>query len=223
MSKMKESKLKNMQKKEDDIIIRSIYRPVSERIALLISKTGITPNQVTFISVLIALCSGIFFALGNWNYLLLAFLFLQLTTLCDCIDGNLARYTGKGTVLGEWYDLIANKLHKFFFLLGASIGVFRMTNDPFYLILGSISIFSWHFTAYVNEMAKRMFMDKKSRTSLIVKGVRIPVNWLAMNLLGLAALLNKVSYALWFFSIFIPIWAIVKIWKIHKKWAIRDV
>lgn len=211
------SKLEKMRKKKENPIARFSYRIISERVTPIIAKTGITPNQISLISIITAFISGIFFALGTWEYLLLAFVFLQITYLLDHVDGNLARYTGNCTVFGRWIDRIANNLFKFFFLFGATIGVFRTTNNAFYLILGCIGIFNWIFSTYVSE-TKGMFTFKKS-LSLLPESEKssVPLSLISFNLLGLFALINKVNYALWFFAIFGLVW-IKQIYDIHKQW-----
>lgn len=210
-------KLEKMRKKRENPLAKVTYRKISERITPLIAKTSITPNQLSLISVITSLISGIFFALGTWNYLIFAFVFLQLTSLIDHLDGNLARYTDKCTVFGKWADEITNKIHKLFFLLGAAIGVFRTTNNPLYLILGSISLFNWFFSAYISE-SKKMFGFKKA-PSIFRESNKFyfPMSLIGLNLLGLSALINKVDYALWFFAIAGFVW-IKQIYNIHKQW-----
>ncbi len=198
-----------MEKERENFIAEHSYRLISRRIAPYL--TIFTPNQISFIGVITALISGIFFYIPNY---LLAFIFLQVTILLDHIDGDLARYNNKNnTSLGIWVDaLISNKLHKFFFILGASIGVFRTTNNPLYLTLGTIAIFNWFFTQYISE-SKKMFAFKKSKRYWRY----FPVSLILYNLLGLSALLNRVDIALWFFSIFGLVW-IKQIYDVIKQW-----
>lgn len=218
---MKESRLKKMRKPEDkeNPLAKVTYRVLSERIVPLIARTSITPNQVSLISVVFALISGTLFSFGTWSNLLWGFLFLQLTILFDHIDGNLARYNCKASELGRWTDMIANKVHKFFWVLGASVGVFRMTKDPTYLILGSIIIFGWHFSAYLSETSKKLFLSKKS-IPLVFKSRKtyFSVAIVGPNLFGLFALVNRFDYGLWFFSFLIPLWGIIKIISVYRKW-----
>lgn len=218
--------VEKMRKPEDkeNFLAKVTYRILSERITPLISKTGITPNQVSFISIITALVSGVFFALGTWKYLVLAFIVLQLTLLLDHIDGNLARYTNRCTDFGQWVDAISNKVHKFFFFLGASIGVFRITNNETYLILGMIAIFTWFFSAYISETSKKLSISKKILFSVSKsEKIYLPLGLIGPNLIGLFALINKVDWGLWFFSAVGSIWTIVKIYKVHKKWKKQKV
>src|SRR3989338_1334549 len=107
-----------MKKEGENFIAKIAYRPISEPIAMLLSKTLITPNQVSFLSVASSAVAGIFFSLGEWSYLAIGYIFLQLTYLLDHVDGNLARYAERSDEFGKWVDEITNKPCKFFLVLG---------------------------------------------------------------------------------------------------------
>ena len=152
-------------------------------------------------------------------------MFLQLTFLLDHVDGNLARYTEKSNVFGQWVDGFSNKLHKFFFALGISIGVFRLTDNPFYLILGSITIFNWFFASYISE-TKTQFSFKKDlnnsgnsekRVDLIKFLKQMPFSLIMNNIFGLLILVNKPIFALWFISI-VSLNSLQQIYSVRKYW-----
>ena len=205
--------------KRENFLAKITYRPLSEPIALLLSKTNITPNQVSFISVVSSIVAGIFFSLGEWLYLVIGYIFLQLTYLLDHVDGNLARYTGRSDEFGKWVDEIANKPPKFFLVLGVSIGLFRMTNNSFYLILGSIAIFNWFYSAYISETKTKFGfgISKKSRTSFgkFLNQMLMPIT--IFNIFGLLVLINKADLALWFVST-VSLISIKQIYSTRKLW-----
>lgn len=186
-----------MRKERENIIAKYTYRILSERIAIILAHTTITPNQISFISVITSIIAGFFF---GTNYLIPAFILLQLTIVLDHVDGNLARLTGQTNEYGVWIDQISNKLHKFFLLFGASIGVFIKTNNVIYLIIGTVAIFNWFFTGYLSETRKVRSVFKESNKSYF------PGSLILYNLLGLCALFNHVEYALWFIAIVGFVW-----------------
>lgn len=204
-----------IKKERENFIAKIIYRPLSEQIAMLLSKTSITPNKVSFISVVSSAIAGAFFSLGEWFYLAIGFIFLQLTLLLDHIDGNLARFTGTSNELGQWVDAIANKFHKFFFIFGASIGIFKTTGRYGYLLLGSAAIFSWFYLDYISE-TKTRFKFRKS-LSLFSGSDRIPLAILTPNIFGLLVLVNKAPLALWFILL-VSLISIKHIYSVIKQW-----
>lgn len=200
--------LSKMKKERENALAKVTYRLISEPIALLLSKISVTPNQVSFMSVVSSIVAGAFFSLGEWSYLAIGYIFLQLTYLLDHVDGNLARYTGKSSEFGRWVDEITNKLHKFFFVLGVSVGLFRMTNNAFYLILGSVAMFNWFFSAYISETKTRFDSrrSEKSKTSFGQFLKQMPMPLIVNNIFGLLVLINKADLALWFIAIVSLIW-----------------
>src|SRR3989338_7637700 len=138
-------------KKADSWIVKNIYRKISWPIVVLLSKIGITPNMVSFLSLISAIISGFFFSLGDWPDLVKGYIFFQLAILLDVVDGSLARYTGIKGTYGSWVDEVTNKLHKFFFVLGITIGIYKNTANSWYIILGFIANFLWFFSAYISE------------------------------------------------------------------------
>lgn len=209
--------LTKINKNHENFLARMTYRKISEPVAVLLSKTPITPNQVSFISITSSAIAGIFFSLGEWKYSAIGYLFLQLTLLMDHVDGNLARYTNKSSVFGNWVDEISNKLHKFFFVIGLSIGIFKLTNNYLYLVLGSVAIFNWFFAAYISE-TKKVFKFKSLFTLFKeTKKDYFPFTLLVNNIFGLLILINKPDIALWFISI-ISLNAFQQIYSVRKQW-----
>lgn len=211
--------LHKIKKERENFLAKITYRPISEPIAILLSKTSITPNQVSFMSVVSSIVAGVFFSLGEWLYLVIGYVFLQLTYLLDHVDGNLARYTGKSDEFGKWVDEIANKPCKFFLVLGVSVGLFRMTNNPFYLILGSIAIFNWFYSAYISETKTKfgLGISRKSRVPFggFLDQMLMPIT--VFNIFGLLILVNKADLALWFVSI-VSLISIRHIYSTRKLW-----
>ena len=206
-----------IKKVHENFLARITYRKISEPIAVLLSKTPITPNQVSFISIMSSVIAGIFFSLGEWKHLAIGCLFLQLTFLMDHVDGNLARYANKSSAFGNWVDEISNKLHKFFFVIGLSIGVFRLTNNYLYLVLGSIAIFNWFFAAYVSETKGILKIKRELSRAKEAKSSYFPFTLLVNNLFGFLILINKPDFALLFVSI-VSLNAFQQIYSVRRQW-----
>lgn len=107
-------------------------RILSAQIARILSKTPITPNQVTLFRGILNISSLFFFALGTPTSLILAFFMFQLFEIFDHVDGDLARLKKQQSRIGlflEWLiDLLESTMYGFLGLC-VSIGVYRQTND----------------------------------------------------------------------------------------------
>lgn len=84
-----------------------------------IAKTGITPNMITGLTVLVALVSAWFFAMGD---LIIGFLFMLLTVVMDMFDGAVARAAGLASKFGATFDHTLDRYAEFLFMLGLMIG-----------------------------------------------------------------------------------------------------
>ena len=92
-----------------------IMRPLSYLWVRLFDRLNVHPNTVTVLSMIIGGGSCIFFAHGSFYYEgttgliynMIAILLLMWAALFDCVDGQLARLTGKKSRLGRILDGVA--------------------------------------------------------------------------------------------------------------------
>lgn len=190
-------------KKQENWLAKHTYRKLANPLAIFLSKIGATSVKVSILSIFTALIAGVLFSLAEWRYLVGGYVFLQITLLLDHIDGAIARYTNNQTSLGSWYDKVSNKLHRFFFILGVSLGVFKSTGDSFFLFLGHIAGFLWIFSVYVSE-TKKIWFNFKGDTTFFKERSRstiFPYTLLVTNIFGVLVLLNQGIWALWFITI----------------------
>ncbi|MDR1543183.1 MAG: CDP-alcohol phosphatidyltransferase family protein [Prevotellaceae bacterium] len=89
---------------------RTFYRQIGYRIALLLKNTGITPNQITIVSIFVGVFAGILFYPENLLLNLFGILLLIFANILDCVDGQLARLTGIKSQVGRILDGLAGDL-----------------------------------------------------------------------------------------------------------------
>jgi phosphatidylglycerophosphate synthase len=94
----------------DDFFDRHFFRPLGFSIAYSLQKTGITPNQITVISIFFGVAAGILFRPENLLLNITGFFLLLCATTLDCVDGQLARLTGIKSALGRILDGLASDL-----------------------------------------------------------------------------------------------------------------
>ena len=84
-----------------------INEPIAKKIVGVLKDTFITPNQVTYLSVLVGFASGYSFSQGNSISSVFGGLLLELTLILDCVDGQLARAKNMASDWGRLIDGIA--------------------------------------------------------------------------------------------------------------------
>jgi len=120
-------------KGSDGFFTTFFVSPYSRYIARWAARRGMTPNQVTTISVLIGLVASIAFATGERWGLIAGAILLQLSFTTDCVDGQLARYTRQFSKLGAWLDSVFDRTKEYMAFAGLAIGAGQM-GDPVWLL-----------------------------------------------------------------------------------------
>lgn len=105
------------------------YRPIAFKMALMLKPTSITPNQVTIFSIFVGVAACLLFYPSN-NLLinLVGFALLIFANTLDCVDGQLARLTGKGSQIGRILDGMTGDIWFFTFYTVMSLR-FIESND----------------------------------------------------------------------------------------------
>jgi hypothetical protein len=100
---------------------RYIQDPIAKLIVGFLKNTLVTPNQVTYFSVLIGFLSGYAFSFSSPISLFLGGILLEFTLVLDCVDGQLARAKGMASEWGRLIDGIAG----YFAYLAVVIGLIK--------------------------------------------------------------------------------------------------
>ena len=86
-------------------------------------KTPITPNQITTVRLITGVSAALFFAVGEDSFTTMGAGVFILSLLLDRADGVLARLTGKMSISGHKYDLIADAVSNALAFIGIGVGL----------------------------------------------------------------------------------------------------
>ena len=107
-------------KPHDIIWNRLVARPLAALVVVPLARTGITPNQVTFLTLPVFLAGAALLALRpSWSALVASAAIIELSYVLDCADGQLARLKGMSSPVGAHLDFLMDEL-KAFALVAAS-------------------------------------------------------------------------------------------------------
>jgi archaetidylinositol phosphate synthase len=87
-------------------VTRYLYRPLSMPVASALSRSPVTPTQITLLSAVLALAGAVAFGFGEYGFGALLTFFAVVT---DCIDGDLARLTGRTSLGGAFLDSVLDR------------------------------------------------------------------------------------------------------------------
>jgi len=120
-----------------------IARPPAAVFVYLFAKTRITPNQVTFLSALVAVAAGAMFALlpGSYTWLVVAALVYELSFVLDCADGQLARVRKIASPLGHLLDFLMDELKAMLIFGCVTVRLWQEAADDRLLVAGLAGLF----------------------------------------------------------------------------------
>jgi len=111
----------------------------------VLARTGLTPNTITGLTVLVALVSAYFFFLGD---LMVGFLLMLLTVVMDMFDGAVARAANLGTKFGATFDHTLDRYAEFLFILGLMMGPTVITPVAWWIITPNESYIPWFWGVF---------------------------------------------------------------------------
>lgn len=109
------------------------YRPMSFVFVKLIYSTNITPNQISIVSMLFGILTGVMFGFGTYQFFLFGAIALLISNVLDCADGQLARLKKNGTGIGRIIDGFIDYITGLSIYVGIGIGLSIATGDYLYV------------------------------------------------------------------------------------------
>jgi hypothetical protein len=98
-------------KRHDQLFNTYFMRPLAAGVVSVIARTGVTPNQLTILNVvLFAGAAAIFVAVPSVAGALLGIVVLELSYLFDCSDGMLARHKKMASREGHLFDFFTDEI-----------------------------------------------------------------------------------------------------------------
>ena len=118
-----------------------------------LGQSGVSPNALTYASLVIAALAGLAAALGDFA---IAALLLVLSGLCDIWDGAVARASGRATPFGALLDSTVDRLSDALPLLGLIV---YFTGSKVAVALSAFAMLSSFAVSYVRARAEALGAD----------------------------------------------------------------
>jgi CDP-diacylglycerol---glycerol-3-phosphate 3-phosphatidyltransferase len=159
-----------------------------DRLAALLALSGIPPNVITCLALILNLWAGVLFASGRFSA---AGGMMILAGLCDLLDGRVARCQGRVSLFGGFLDSIFDRYADLILFLG--LLVYYVDVDRFrYAILAGAAMAGAVMVSYAKARAESLvpesevgFWDRPERLVLMILG----------------ALVDRMPLALWILAI----------------------
>lgn len=122
---------------EDGFVSRWLNRRVSLRLSSYLASTCLSPGAITLASFLIALSGAVLFAVGSYLSTFLAGLLVQLASIVDGCDGEIARLKFQTSRFGAWADTVLDRYADVAVVAGISLGHWH-THPTAFTLLGTV-------------------------------------------------------------------------------------
>lgn len=176
-----------------------------DSLAEWLMKSGLTPNALTLIGLIVNLFAAFFLAAGFHR---MAGLILILANSFDVLDGALARVSNRITRFGDFFDSTIDR-YSDLILYSGLIVFYSLKQDLFYVILVCIVAIGSVTTSYVRAKAQNV-ISVKCDVGFMERPERIVT-------LIIAALFNHIYIALWVLAITTHLAVIHRVLYV-KKW-----
>jgi len=119
-------------------------------------QAGLSPNQVTIGSLVVTLLAAAFIAFGQRPAWIAAALLVQVGFVLDCLDGQLARASGKVTDMGRYLDSLTDLVKVFALISAMTLALLRRREGAAVCVLGAAAFFGYLLCEYHVQLVRQL-------------------------------------------------------------------
>ena len=141
--------INDLTKGEDGIISKQFNRKISTLISRYLVNTSITPNMISFTILMMAIPTFLLLASGIYPWLILGGLLIQLMSILDGVDGEIARMKFARSSWGEFLDANLDKYVDTAAVAGMTLGFLKITGNSWIIPISLFLIFGLGLDGYM--------------------------------------------------------------------------
>ena len=136
---------------EDGFISHYINRPLSSRFSVVLSKTPLTPNHITLQSFVMGLLGAVGLATTNPWFWVAGGIIIQIASIVDGCDGEIARIKLLQSPQGAWIDTVLDRYSDLAIGFAVVFSASQMYDSVWIWPVGFIATISFLMASYVNK------------------------------------------------------------------------
>lgn len=136
-----------------------VHRPIAYAIVALIYRTRITPNQITFLALVVGLVAGVMFLVGTKTAMVVGGICLWSSAILDGADGILARAKRMFSDVGRAIDGVADAVVGILTVLPAYYHIWVTQHEVLHLWLMPFALGTTLFHVYLFDFYKEAFLQ----------------------------------------------------------------
>lgn len=134
----------------------------------------LTPNLITLFSLITALLSAILIIIGGQANFYIAAGLINVSHILDCMDGQMAKYRGTSSRIGDYFDKVTDSIQIFFWFSAIAYAAFLQTHSiiPIFLAFAGVSFYSLrayvkYVTIFIEVAHDNTYLKKSSHEAAI--------------------------------------------------------
>ena len=151
-------------KPSDGPVAAYFNRPLSRILTRYLVRTSLTPNQISFLSMVLSCLGALAFAMGGYAALALGGIVAQIASIVDGCDGEVARLKRMNSEFGGWFDTVLDRYADAFLLFGLTWHVYLQNSSHVALALGFAAIIGSFMNSYTAQRYDGLMMAQNGRS-----------------------------------------------------------
>jgi CDP-diacylglycerol--glycerol-3-phosphate 3-phosphatidyltransferase len=188
-------------------IRRNLAHRITGPIVEILSKSGITPNALTFINLALNIVAAYVIATGHF---IIGGVLVLVAGLFDLLDGALARFTKQTTKFGAILDSVADRISEAAILCGLLIWYIPQEGASLEIVLIFVVLVGSFLVSYIRARAEGL--GWQCQVGLFTRAERVIV-------LAIGLLINQIFIVLCVLVVFVfftVVQRLVYLWKQSK-------
>ena len=144
--------------------------PMAKALARIFARWGMTPNQVTLLSVIAALAAAALLVPGRSELYPIAGILYLVFWLLDITDGKLARMRNMVSDFGKWFDPVAGEAVDYVLHLAIVYNLYVRNHNPAILWVGIFYFIGKHLTLYLMNAGNEAFARQRDEDGFSAAG-----------------------------------------------------
>jgi len=190
-------------------IRRNLAYRITGPVIRILSKSGITPNTLTFINLAVNIIAAYVIARG---YFFLGGALVLVAGLFDLLDGALARFTERATRFGAILDSVVDRISEAAILCGLLIWYIPQEEVGLKIVLIFIVLIGSFLVSYIRARAEGL--GWQCQVGLFTRAERVIV-------LAIGLLVNQIFIALCILVVFVFITVVQRLVYLRKQGKIE--
>jgi CDP-L-myo-inositol myo-inositolphosphotransferase len=137
--------------REDGFVSQYMNRPISRAVSKVLSRTSVSPNQISVVCFLLGLLGAGALAVTNAWAWVVGGLLIQLASILDGCDGEIARIKYLQSSRGAWLDTMLDRYADLAIGIAVTYAAAQYYSAPWIWPAGLVAIMSFLLASYVTK------------------------------------------------------------------------